>query len=106
MRAHVGSEDGYLKGIDGFIEGYTDSFKASSPPGSFPTNGFGICDLGGNLWEMCKHWMDGARRFRVMRGGSWMNSSRNVLGSAHRNGTAPTGRSRTTGFRVVLPPVP
>lgn len=105
VRAHVGSELKYLKGIDGFIEGYKDAFLATAPPGSFPANAFGICDLGGNLWEMCEDWLDGARRFRVMRGGSWMNNSRNDLCSSQRKGTAPTMHTRTTGFRVVLAPV-
>ncbi len=106
VRAYAGSDNApaHLQGIQGFIESYKDSFTHLSPAGSFPPNGLGLHDLGGNLSELCEEWADGAKRFRVTRGGSWMSSSRVELGSSHRSSAAPTASSRTIGLRVVLAP--
>jgi formylglycine-generating enzyme required for sulfatase activity len=102
VRELVGKDDWNINGV---IEGYTDAYKFSSPSGSFPANGLGLYDLSGNLSELCEDWMDGAKRFRVTRGGSWTSRDPAYLGSSHRNSIAPTVSSRTVGFRVVLAPV-
>jgi len=105
LRALVGSDDPLSKGIKGVIEGYTDAFREHSPVGSFPANGLGLYDLDGNVEEMREDWLDGAKRFRVRRGASWMSSDRDHLRSARRGATAPTTTGRYIGFRVVLAPV-
>jgi formylglycine-generating enzyme required for sulfatase activity len=82
---------------------------------SFAPNGFGLCDMHGNLIEWVEDVLhpnhagapaDGAARTmggdaskRVQRGGSWMDAPR-MLRSAARNYSEANQRFPVTGFRV------
>jgi len=84
--------------------------------GSFPPNGFGLCDMHGNVWEWCQdHWhekyegapTDGSAWLtnndntrRVIRGGSWISTPRDCR-SASRVRDYPDVRNGLDGFRVV-----
>ncbi len=88
----------------------------TTPPGAFPPNPFGLCDLHGNLWEWCADaWhpdytgapLDGSAwdapgvPQRVTRGGSWHEPPQNCR-SAVRLACAPAERDDFIGFRVAL----
>ena len=83
--------------------------------GSFPSNGYGLHDVHGNVWEWvedCWHasyagapkdggaWTTGGYcTDRVLRGGSWLSDPRHVR-AANRDGNETGVRFDTIGFRV------
>jgi len=92
--------------------------KRTTRVGTFKPNAFGLYDMHGNVWEWvedCWHkdyteasqvataWLDKCHeRTRVMRGGSWIDTARN-LRSAYRSRNVPEYRNPTVGFRVARP---
>lgn len=88
--------------------------QQTAPVGSFAANGFGLYDIVGNVDEWtqdCYHnsyggapadgsaWTSGDCSDRVLRGGSWLGSSR-ALRSAFRIWYSPGSRYFNIGFRV------
>lgn len=80
----------------------TDTFEKTSPVGSFPPNKFGLCDMGGNVWQWCEDWFNDNRTTRVLRGACWQSEEANKLLSSVRNPQPPTLRQMHSGFRIVL----
>jgi formylglycine-generating enzyme len=87
----------------------------TSPVGYFGANGYGLYDMGGNVWQWCWDWWDyyssGAQtdprgasggEVRVLRGGSW-NVRAIYCRAASRYGNPPS-RYSDNGFRCALPP--
>lgn len=54
----------------GYHPDYDDGGYHTSPSGTFAANGYGLCDMAGNVWEWCNTASGSARSFR---GGSWFN---------------------------------
>ena len=82
--------------------GYSDAYDRTAPVGSFRVDQNGIYDLSGNVYEWCLDWYSSGQDNRVLRGGSWLNSTEFNLRSSYRLRGSPRNRSDFIGFRCVL----
>jgi formylglycine-generating enzyme required for sulfatase activity len=97
--------------------GYNGSFDNgglpyTSPIGSFAANGYGLCDMAGNLFEWCWDWHGPAYTtgsdphgpatgsYRVMRGGDWIYHA-DYARCANRGYYTPNVATGSDGFRCV-----
>lgn len=78
---------------------------------------YGVHDLSGNVaewvwdWHYPEYYVFSPKKnpmgldkgqYKVIRGGSWRNTAEDIR-LTYRNATVPTSRSKTVGFRCVLP---
>jgi formylglycine-generating enzyme len=101
--------------IDSTVANYGKKYKTTLKVGSFKSNGFGLFDMGGNVWEWT---MDNygddyyansqsknpkgpeSGRFKVIRGGSW-HSGAMCIQTYYRNGLSASWIDFAVGFRCV-----
>jgi formylglycine-generating enzyme required for sulfatase activity len=89
----------------------------TTPVGQYSRDGdspYKVADMAGNVWEWCADWFQAypdnrfpdenyGERFRVLRGGSWLNN-RHDARCACRDRGAPDDWGYGIGFRVVVAP--
>jgi formylglycine-generating enzyme required for sulfatase activity len=90
--------------------------RGTRPTGTYPPNGYGICDVIGNVWEWVSDWYasdyyglgdtrdprgPGSGQMRIVRGGSWVNDDAAMLRCAYRHKVPPDTYAYSIGLRVV-----
>jgi len=99
--------------IDSTLVNYGKKYKTTLKVGSFKPNGYGLFDMGGNVWEWTSdNYSDdfysrspsqnptgpSTGRFKVIRGGSW-HSGAMCVQTYYRNGLSSSWIDFAVGFR-------
>ncbi len=84
------------------ISNYHDGFPATCPVIYSGTNEWGVCGMGGNVWEWCEDWYGRERKSKVRHGGGWDFDAQSSLAIDYQGFDKPNMKFDTVGFRVVI----
>lgn len=87
-----------------FIRGHNDGFIVAAPVDKSGTNEWGLCGVGGNVWEWCQDWFDDTKTTRALRGAAWNNYEPAILAISNRSDVLPGNGNAMIGFRIVIAP--
>lgn len=91
--------------------------NGTRPVGSYPPQGYGLCDMTGNVWEWCYDWFapdyyqhspaanptgPDSGQWHVCRGGSWASSAEGARATLRNYHEPRAGNFSIVGFRCVL----
>jgi formylglycine-generating enzyme required for sulfatase activity len=97
--------------------GQDDGYPYTAPVGVYKSNGLGLNDMTGNVWQWLNDWYGAtyyeespkdnpmgpsSGEYKVLRGGSWLYEPLN-LRATHRFFSTPSLPSNDVGFRLVSP---
>ncbi len=97
-----GSEWPPLYGNFGTMENYEDGFPVTCPVVDSGENEWGVCGMGGNVWEWCDGSAGQDGSLRIIKGGAWNLSRPDALKIVNRSEDIPERKNSFIGFRVII----
>jgi formylglycine-generating enzyme required for sulfatase activity len=84
------------------IPNYNDGFPATCPVIYSGTNEWGLCGMGGNVWEWCEDWYGRDKKNKIRHGGGWDFDTKDSLSIDYKGFDRPNMKYDTVGFRIVI----
>jgi len=84
---------------------HNDGYRVSCPARKSGANAWGLCGVGGNVWEWCEDPDDAEGKTRVLKGASWADCAPLFLKISRRSSYTADYASSSIGFRVIAEPL-